>query len=68
MDEVITCKCGNQAWVIGSYVRCSKCGYSPIGGIKLSQDVSAINAAIAADDSGKVADSKQQINGVAKPK
>jgi hypothetical protein len=26
MDEVITCTCGNQSWVIGtSGVRCSKC-------------------------------------------
>lgn len=28
MDEVITCICKNQAWVIGtSGTRCSKCGY-----------------------------------------
>ncbi|KKN83559.1 hypothetical protein LCGC14_0297980 [marine sediment metagenome] len=28
MDEVITCKCGNQAWVIGEMgARCSRCNY-----------------------------------------
>ncbi len=26
MDEVITCNCGSQAWVIGeSIIRCDKC-------------------------------------------
>ena len=28
MDEVITCNCGNQSWIIGtSGTRCSRCGY-----------------------------------------
>jgi len=28
VDEVVTCKCGCQAWVIGtSGTRCSKCGF-----------------------------------------
>lgn len=28
MDEVITCKCGYQQWVIGtSGLRCTNCGY-----------------------------------------
>lgn len=28
MDEVITCVCGCQSWVIGNAgTRCSKCGY-----------------------------------------
>ena len=26
MDEVVTCRCGNQSWVIGTAgIRCSKC-------------------------------------------
>ena len=28
MDEVLTCKCGNQNWVIGTTgIRCGKCGF-----------------------------------------
>lgn len=27
LDEVIVCKCGNQAWILGtSGARCSECG------------------------------------------
>ena len=27
MDEVVTCKCGHQAWILGTHgIRCHKCG------------------------------------------
>ncbi len=33
MDEVVTCRCGHQAWVLGTHgIRCNKCGLAlPLG-------------------------------------
>ena len=46
MDEVITCRCGCQAWYIGtSGTRCCKCGFWLERGAVLA-DVTKVNNAI----------------------
>jgi hypothetical protein len=46
MDEVITCKCGCQAWVVGtSGTRCNQCGFELWPG-SLHTDVRIINVRI----------------------
>lgn len=54
MDEVITCKCGNQAWVLGvSGVRCSKCGYWLSSNMKITYDVIYANEKITGEANGQ---------------
>ena len=44
MDEVITCTCGSQSWVIGTMgTRCAKCGVW-LRRKEVQADISAINA------------------------
>jgi len=52
MDEVITCVCGCQKWIIyGDKFKCSNCKYVYQTG-SLSVNVTATNKSIRADVSG----------------
>lgn len=47
MDEVITCKCGNQRWIIGEQgVRCSECYYYLMKGWVIFGKVNLVNKKI----------------------
>lgn len=51
MDEVITCNCGGQMWVIGtSGIRCGKCDYWLPKECNLNQAISYVNSLIYAQD------------------
>jgi hypothetical protein len=46
MDEVVTCMCGCQSWVIGkSGIRCSKCSHW-IYGLEINMDITKLNKEI----------------------
>lgn len=53
MDQVITCTCGSQSWVIGySGTRCCQCGKFLEAG-SVTADVDAVNSSLHNSEAGR---------------
>jgi hypothetical protein len=56
MDEVITCRCGCQSWVIGNAgIRCPKCNYylPPGKYVEVLESIYTINRQIQVKEDGR---------------